>query len=128
VVAAFGLATRVGTEFLPQLDEGVMWVRVSLEPGISLKHSADISAQIRGLIKQSAEVEHVVSQTGRNDTGTDPFGPNRNEFLVTMKPYPTWPKGKVKADLIDEIGAKLRAAIPGATFTFTQPIIDTCTE
>jgi cobalt-zinc-cadmium resistance protein CzcA len=69
-----------------------------------------------------------MSQTGRNDSGTDPFGPNRNELLVDLQPYDTWPAGKTKRDLVEEIGQRLRAAIPGASLNFTQPIIDTSTE
>ena len=70
----------------------------------------------------------VMSQTGRNESGTDPFGPNRNEFLLDLKPYDTWPRGKTKADLVDELSRRLQATIPGASFNFTQPIIDTSTE
>ena len=79
------------------------------------------------LIMQSKEVNLVASQTGRNDSGTDPFGPNRNELLITLHPYDTW-GGKTKGQLIDELNARLRANIPGATLNFTQPIIDTVTE
>ena len=70
----------------------------------------------------------VMSQSGRNDSGTDPFGPNRNELLIELHPYNTWPPGKRKADLVEELSRKLRAEIPGSTFNFTQPIIDTSTE
>ena len=94
---------RVGTEFLPQLDEGVIWIRSNLPPGISLEESAQTAARIRELIRQSPEVQMVMSQTGRNDSGMDPFGPNRNEFLVQPLPYSQWPSGKVKRDLVDEL-------------------------
>ena len=70
----------------------------------------------------------IGSQTGRNDSGTDPFGPNRNEFLITLKPYDTWPSGVSKADLIDQLRKKLSEQIPGVALNFTQPIIDTVTE
>ena len=128
VLASFLLAGALGSEFLPQLDEGVIWIRANLPPGISLYKSAEISHQIRSLIMQSKEVKTVMSQTGRNDSGTDPFGPNRNELLLDLQPYDTWPAGKTKRDLVEELGQKLRAAVPGASFNFTQPIIDTSTE
>jgi len=128
VLASFLLALALGTEFLPQLDEGVIWIRANLPPGISLYKSAEISNQIRGIILQSKEVKMVMSQTGRNDSGTDPFGPNRNELLLDLQPYNTWPAGRTKRELVEELGQKLRAAIPGASFNFTQPIIDTSTE
>src|SRR5262245_13451724 len=128
VAASFLLARALGTEFLPQLDEGVIWIRANLPPGISLQKSAEIGAQMRAIIKQSPEVRNVMSQTGRNDSGTDPFGPNRNELLISLQPYDTWPRGRTKRDLVEELGQKLRAAIPGAALNFTQPIIDTSTE
>ena len=62
------------------------------------------------------------------EEGTDPFGPNRNELLVTLRPYSEWPRGKVKKDLVEELSARLREQIPGADFNFTQPIIDMVTE
>lgn len=128
VAAIVALGRSLGTEFLPQLDEGSIWIRCNLPPGISLRKSAEIAGQIRELVLQSPEVRLVVSQTGRNDTGTDPYGPNRNEFFVDLLPYETWPRGKVKRDLVEELAGRLRAAIPGATFSFTQPILDNATE
>jgi cobalt-zinc-cadmium resistance protein CzcA len=127
VAAAFLLAAFLGTEFLPQLDEGVIWIRANLPPGTSLAKSAEIASDIRNLIRQSPEVKLVSSQTGRNDSGTDPFGPNRNEMLVALKPYEQW-RGKTKAQLVDELSKRLQTHIPGATLNFTQPIIDTVTE
>ena len=122
------LGTRIGTEFLPQLDEGVIWIRANLPPGISLEKSADVAARIRELILQSQEVKLVGSQTGRNDSGTDPFGPNRNEFLVNLQPYSSWTTDKTKSDLVNELSRRLTSNLPWAAFNFTQPIIDTSTE
>ena len=128
VVGAVWLGARLGSEFLPQLDEGVIWIRANLPPGISVEKSAAVASTMRRLIRQSPEVTMVMSQTGRNESGTDPFGPNRNEFLLDLKPYDAWPRGKTKAGLVDELSRRLQAAIPGASFNFTQPIIDTSTE
>jgi cobalt-zinc-cadmium resistance protein CzcA len=128
VAASFALAALLGTEFLPQLDEGVLWIRANFPAGISLEKSAELAAQIRSLVKQSPEVRQVTSQTGRNDDGTDPYGPNRNEFFVALTPYDTWRAGKRKSDLVEELSARLRREIPGGFFSFTQPIIDNVTE
>lgn len=128
VIGSFLLARTLGSEFLPQLDEGVIWIRANLPPGISLTKSAEIAEQIRTVIKKSPEVKTVMSQSGRNDSGTDPFGPNRNEILIDLKPYDTWESGRTKRDLVEELARNLRSDIPGATFNFTQPIIDTSTE
>lgn len=128
VAFAFVLATRLGSEFLPQLDEGVIWVRANLPAGISVDKSADVAGKVRSILKQWPEVKLVSSQTGRNDAGTDPYGPNRNEMYVALNPYDTWPRGMRKQDLVEQFSAKLNAEIPGAAFSFTQPIIDNVTE
>jgi heavy metal efflux system protein len=128
VGAALVIATLLGSEFLPQLDEGVVWIRANFPAGISLAKSADLASEIRRLVKQSPEVRDVASQTGRNDDGTDPYGPNRNELFVALTPYDTWSHGKVKADLVEELAQRLKSAIPGGFFSFTQPIIDNVTE
>jgi cobalt-zinc-cadmium resistance protein CzcA len=128
VLASFAVATTLGSEFLPQLDEGVVWIRANFPAGISLSKSAELAGEIRRLVKQSPEVREVASQTGRNDDGTDPYGPNRNELFVALKPYDEWPRGTVKADLVEQLSQRLRTAIPGGFFSFTQPIIDNVTE
>src|SRR5262249_48072621 len=128
VLLSVSLATRLGSEFLPQLDEGVIWVRANLPAGISLSKSAEVAGKIRSIISAFPEVSMVSSQTGRNDSGTDPYGPNRNELFVPLKPYDTWTPGKRKADLVEQISGKLHQQIPGAAFSFTQPIIDNVTE
>lgn len=126
--AALVLGTHLGSEFLPQLDEGVIWIRSNLPAGTSLAKSAEIGSDMRRLIHKSPEVLAVASQSGRVEEGTDPFGPNRNEFLITLRPYSQWPRGKVKKDLVAELSHRLREQIPGADFNFTQPIIDMVVE
>lgn len=125
---SFALFGALGAEFLPHLDEGVVWIRANLPPGVSLEKSAEIGGRIRSTIAQSPEVAHVTSQTGRQESNTEPFGPNRNEFLVALKPYSTWTGHKSKAELTHEIADRLHSAYPGVTFNFTQPIIDMVTE
>ena len=128
VAGSLYLGTHLGTEFIPPLDEGEIWIRANLPSGISLETSAEVAARMRALIRQSPEVRLVSSQTGRNDSGTDPFGPNRNEILVTLNPYNTWPRGKTKADLVVELSRRLESNIEGVALNFTQPIIDMSTE
>ena len=128
VGGAFSVIPLLGTEFLPTLDEGLIWIRANLPAGIDIDKSAEMARQIRLAVLESPEVKLVTSQTGRNDSGTDPFGPNRNELLVDLRPYNTWPPGKTKGDLVDELSRRLRGAIPGVALNFTQPIIDTSTE
>jgi cobalt-zinc-cadmium resistance protein CzcA len=128
VAAALFIGGRLGTEFLPTLDEGVIWIRANLPPGIALETSSEIARTIRLAVLESPEVKLVMSQTGRNDSGTDPFGPNRNELLVDLYPYNTWKSGKTKADLVDELRRRLQNTIPEVILNFTQPIIDSATE
>lgn len=126
VVVGLGLAlgAKLGAEFLPQLDEGVLWIRASLPPGVSLETSAEVAGKIRAIIKEMPEVKFVTSQTGRQESNTEPFGPNRNEFLVGLTPYSSWPSNRTKAAVVRELSQQLRARIPGVSFSFTQPIID----
>lgn len=129
VLASFGIATGLGSEFLPQLDEGVIWVRANLPPGVSLDKSAEIATKVRTLLLMDPEVKLTSSQTGRNDSGTDPYGPNRNEVFVALKPYDIWQaNGETKQDLVEKFATQLQSNIPGAAFSFTQPIIDNVTE
>src|SRR4029077_9068694 len=97
ITLAFVLGTHLGTEFLPQLDEGVIWIRANLPSGTSLEKSARVANDMRALILKHPEVLLVSSQSGRNDSGTDPFGPNRNELLLVLRPYATWTHGRTKA-------------------------------
>ena len=128
VLSSFALAGRLGSEFLPQLDEGVIWVRANFRSGISIAKSAEMAGHIRAILRSFPEVKLVSSQSGRNDSGTDPYGPNRNELFVALNPYDTWPSGIDKAALIDQFSKRLNNEIPGAAFSFTQPIIDNVTE
>lgn len=128
VVGSFGLAGALGIEFLPSLDEGVIWIRANLPPGISVDQSMQIASKIREIAGAYPEVKLVSSQTGRNDSGTDPYGPNRNEMFLALNPYDTWPAGVDKNVLIEELRKRLNAEIPGTAFSFTQPIIDNVTE
>ncbi|MCC7156570.1 MAG: efflux RND transporter permease subunit [Bryobacterales bacterium] len=128
VLVSFVVALGLGSEFLPQLDEGVIWVRATLAPGVSIQESADVASRVRTILKEYPEVKLVSSQSGRNDSGTDPYGANRNEILVALQPYDTWKTGRNKAALVEEFARRLKSEIPGTTFSFTQPIIDNVTE
>jgi cobalt-zinc-cadmium resistance protein CzcA len=128
VAAAVVLSFRLGTEFLPTLDEGTVWVRMNLPPGTSLEKSAQVAELVRREVRKLPGIRDVASQVGRNDAGTDPFGPNRIEFLITLKPYREWPPGRTRAMLIEDLAGLLAEQVPGATYNITQPIIDTVTE
>ena len=123
-----GLAPRLGTEFLPYMDEGVFWLRANFPEGISLKENAYYSAQIRKLVKEVEEVSFVTSQTGRNDRGTDPFPTNRTEFMVGLKPRDEWKDFDTKLEIESFLHKKLKNEFPTIRLNITQPIIDSVTE
>ena len=128
VAGALVLGGRLGTEFLPELDEGSFNIRCIFPAGISLQEAARIVPTVRHLISKSPEVSTVISQLGRNDDGTDPYGPNRCEVLVGLKPYDTWKSGRRKDELLLEIKNRLESHLPGSVISFSQPILDNVTE
>ncbi len=123
LVATVGLTMRVGKDFLPPLDEGSIWLQVSLPPGISLDKSKEMSDTLRARTLKYPEVTYMMVQAGRNDDGTDPFTPSHFECSIGIKPYKEWPRGKTKDDLIEELAAEY-ATMPGYTVGFAQPMID----
>jgi heavy metal efflux system protein len=118
------LSTKLGSEFLPHLDEGVVWVRAKLPPGISVEKSAEVANRLRAIAMEFQEVRHVSSQTGRQESNTEPFGPNQNELLLVLEPYETWTSGRSKEEFVEELAGRYRNGVPGVAFSFTQPIID----
>ena len=129
VIAGVISGSRLGTEFLPELDEGCIWLRVNLPAGISLDAANQYPAILRKELSGYEEVKGVLTQLGRNDDGTDPFGPNRVEAMVQLKqPYSSWESKLTKKELVLKIKNNLVNLIPGANFTISQPIIDMVTE
>jgi len=116
----------LGKEFLPELDEGDIWLRVKFPPGISLEGARPYVHDIRERLLTFPEVRVVVSQTGSPDDGTDPNGPDNNEFYIGLKPRSQW-RFRDKDALIEAMGAKLDN-IPGVTLNFSQPIKDNVDE
>jgi len=118
---------RLGTEFLPYLDEGVIWVRANFPEGTSLQQTAEFGKRLRSIAGDFTDVDFVVAQAGRNDSGTDPFPPSRLEMMIGPKPRDQW-VSRSKQELVAQIAAKFREEFPTTRFNFTQPIIDSVTE
>jgi cobalt-zinc-cadmium resistance protein CzcA len=116
------LAVVVGREYLPYLDEGSIWLQVSLPPGISIQKATEMARDVRKTLRSFSEVTDVVTQTGRDDAGVDPWSFSHIECCVALKPYRQW--GGDKQALLERMGRKLRAELPGVTFGFSQPIFD----
>ncbi len=127
LLMVFYLASTIGSEFLPELDEGSFWLQVKLPTGISLEKATEMSNQLREKILQFPEVTNVVSQLGRADTATDPWTTSHLEVAITLKPQNEWPNHESKAELVkkfDETFAKM----PGYVVGIGQPIIDNANE
>ncbi|RNI28974.1 efflux RND transporter permease subunit [Rufibacter latericius] len=128
-IMAAGLFTFkfLGSEFLPQLNEGAVYVRASMPMSTSLKQSIEMSEKIRKTIGSFDEVKQVMSQTGRPNDGTDPTGFFNIEMHVDLKPKENWQRKVSKEELISEMQTKL-AAYQGISFNFSQPIMDNVEE
>lgn len=122
------IAPRLGFEFLPYMDEGVVWVRANFPEGTSLEQTAAFGKQIREIAMEFKDVEFISAQAGRNDSGTDPFPPSRLEIMLGPKPRAQWTQFQTKAQLVSALGARLREEFPTTRFNFTQPIIDSVAE
>ncbi|MBN8853317.1 MAG: cation transporter [Sphingobacteriales bacterium 50-39] len=129
IAMAIGLYSfkYLGSEFLPELDEGSIWLRVQMPYSISLNKSVEISAQVRKMLMDFPQVKYAVSQTGRPDDGTDVAGFYNNEFSVMLYPEDDWKPRISKDELIEEMNKKL-SVIPGANLNFSQPIMDNVEE
>jgi cobalt-zinc-cadmium resistance protein CzcA len=129
VIAATGLvviaglhATRMGTEFVPNLDEGDMAVHALRIPGTSLTQAVEMQEVLEKRFSEFPEVSHVFAKLGTAEVATDPMPPNVADTFVIMKPRAQWPNpDKPKAQLVAEIEVAARA-IPGNNYEFTQPI------
>lgn len=128
VFVLIGMGTKLGTEFLPELDEGSIFLRCFLPAGVSIQESSKISPGIRKIIAKYPQIDYVITQTGRNDDGTDPFPTNRTEILVGLLEYDLWSHTITKKELVSRIQNDLQNAFPGAFFSTGQPIIDQVME
>src|SRR5258706_1169617 len=122
------LASQLGSEFLPALEEGNLWVRATMPPTISLEAGMPIVNRLREILLTHPEVITVVSQHGRPDNGSDATGFFNAEFFVPLKPFEEWAKGRTKAKLIDELQAEFANEFTGIGFNFSQYIQDNVEE
>ena len=117
----------LGTEFIPELNEGAIWLRVQLPYSASLDKSIEISKQVRASMMQFPQVKNIISQTGRPDDGTDVTGFYNNEFNIQLYPQEEWKPKISKEELIDQMTKKM-SNIPGVDLNFSQPISDNIEE
>jgi cobalt-zinc-cadmium resistance protein CzcA len=127
-VVLAAVTPRLGIEFLPYLDEGVIWVRANFPEGTSLQQTSAYGRRLREIALEYPDVRFAVVQAGRNDDGTDPFPPSRIEMMIGPMPQEHWRQFTTKHELVAELGRRFREEFPTTRFNFTQPIIDSVTE
>lgn len=126
LLSALGFS-KLGSEFIPKLNEGAIYIRATLPNSINLKESVRLTQEMKEKIREYNEVDFVLTQTGRPNDGTDPTGFFNIEFHVELKPIKEWTKGVSLDELINDIEKDL-SIYPGIELAFSQPIMDNVEE
>ena len=127
MVAGLSSFLFLGSEFLPQMNEGSIYARATLPQSVSLSESVTLANQFRNTLRTFPEVSQVMTQTGRPNDGTDATGFYNIELFVKLHPEREWPTGRTKEQLVEEMNRRL-SAYPGIDFNFSQPISDNVEE
>lgn len=127
LVLSLGSLKWMGTEFLPELNEGALWVEAKMPMSMSLPETVKMVRTLREKLNEFPEVNGVLSQTGRSNDGTDPSGFYYVQMQVNLKPLKEWRKGLKKDDLIDAMDRELKQ-FQGINYNYSQPIIDNVAE
>jgi cobalt-zinc-cadmium resistance protein CzcA len=128
LLSAIVIIPRIGSEFLPELNEGALYVTFTLPGNMSLTQGRELTPTIKSLLRRSPEVTSLLTQLGRPEDGTDPTLPSNLEVFVKLKPLAEWrPQIKTLDDLSVEMTKNL-AEIPGVEYNFSQPIRDNVAE
>jgi len=127
LLAALALVPRLGTEFLPELNEGTLWVNLTLPSSVSVSEASRIVAEVRKIVRRFPEVTQVISQAGRPEDGTDPKPINMCEFFVDLKPPDQWTRKITREALAAQMEDAINE-IPGLEPAISQPIRDNVLE
>ena len=100
------LGTTIGRDYLPDLDEGALWLQVQMPSGLSVDAAAEMASELRRTVLEFPEVSYIVTQTGREDEAVDAWSPSHIEAPVGLRPYDTWPAGETKADFVRKLNAR----------------------
>ncbi len=123
LLAAAGLmASRMGAEFVPRLDEGALAIQIQRLPSVSLEESVEGATRFERVLREFPEVVTVVSKTGRPEIATDPMGVELSDAMVILKPEDEWETARTREELVLRMQARLSEALPGMGFSFSQPI------
>jgi cobalt-zinc-cadmium resistance protein CzcA len=121
VLASFFMLTRLGTEFMPKLDEGQLLIETRRLPSVSLTQATDISRLVETALLEFPEVTSVVTKLGRPDIATDTMGVYQGDVYVKLKPIEQWRTAATRDGLIEAFDQKLQT-VPGVVYNFTQPL------
>jgi heavy metal efflux system protein len=122
------LGTRLGSEFLPHLEEGNLWIRVQMPPTMGLDAGTPATGKLREIMLRHPEILTTVTQHGRPDNGSDASPFSNVEIFAPLKPFDEWPAGYTKEKLVEELNREFTDELPGATFNFSQYIQDNIEE
>jgi cobalt-zinc-cadmium resistance protein CzcA len=125
--ASIAVLPRLGSEFLPELNEGSIWVNVTFPPGLSVDEASGLCHRLRQAAHKVPEVDTIISKAGRPEDGTDPKTINMAEMFVALKPQAQWRPGATKERVLDDLDREM-GAIPGLDTSFSQPIRDNVLE
>ena len=127
MVAGLGCFKLLGSEFLPEMNEGSIYARATLPQSVSLKQSVKLANEFRHILLTYPEVSQVMTQTGRPNDGTDATGFYNIELFVKLYPEKEWKTGRTKEQVVDDMNRRL-SVYPGIDFNFSQPISDNVEE
>ncbi len=127
LAASVAVVPFLGTEFVPELDEGTLSIRVTAHPSVSLDEMLRTGAAMERKLKRYPEVTYAVSQIGRAEVGGDPESLNNNEMWVGLKPQAEWTTASTREELV-KILSKDLGEFPGVAFNFSQPIANRVEE
>ncbi len=119
---AVAAGSTMGAEFVPRLDEGALAIQIVRLPSVSLEESVAGSTRFERVLREFPEVRTVISKTGRAEIATDPMGVELSDVIVMLKPPAEWRTARTREALVERMSARLREALPGMGFSFSQPI------
>src|SRR6266404_3425972 len=122
-VAVGVLGPLVGRDYLPDLDEGALWLQVQMPSGLSLDAASEMASELRRTVREFPEVRYIMTQLGREDAAVDAWTFSHIEAPIGLTPYETWPAGETKADFVRKLNARLKQ-LPGFEVGINQPISD----
>lgn len=124
MILGAGVASTMGAEFIPSLDEGAIAMQTVRPPSVSLEESVRSNERVESTLRKAFpdEIDTIISRSGRAEIATDPMGVEVSDIYVMLHPMGEWKKAGTKAELVGAIAKKLNEEVPGQNYSFSQPI------